>query len=259
VYQTVFEDLASNGYIVVSIGHQDESAMLIKEDGSVTENTSNNEFYTRRLSELNGREINNAQDIILNSNNEEEVTKAYKKLIELTPLHTRSIQLWQSDTNEVIEILLRLNKENVQLKNAFNFDRIGIFGHSVGGATAGQLAGNNQSIKAAINIDGFQFGNLINTNLKAPFMFISSNEEGDRYLRVTPFAFNSEQDTYHLVVTGFSHDSFSDLQLFSPNGSNNIKLQRIIILTFFNKYLKDQKQNLMELENNFSNIKISKY
>jgi len=255
VYQTVFEDLASNGYMVVSLGHKDESAMLIKEDGSVIENSSKNRFYIKRQPELNGREIGFEQAVILNSNNSDEVTKAYKKLVQLSPLHTESVNLWTLDTKNVIRELRKINKNHKQLRGSFDFDEMGIFGHSVGGATAGELA-SETLFKAGINIDGFQFGNLIYSNLKIPFMFISSNQEGDRYLRVSPFAINNSHDLYHTIISEFTHNSFSDLCLFTPNGEKDIQLQRELILSFFNKYLKNENVKLTNLGNKYSNTKI---
>ena len=90
VYQTVFEDLASHGYIVVSIGHEDESSLLIDEDGSVIANDSNNDFYKSRASELNGPTIGEWQDIILNSDATEDNYRAYQKLVELTSMRQKN-------------------------------------------------------------------------------------------------------------------------------------------------------------------------
>ena len=69
VYQTVFEDLASNGYIVVSIAHENESALFITEKGNVIPNNPENTFYKSRSPELNGTKINEYQSVILNSDN----------------------------------------------------------------------------------------------------------------------------------------------------------------------------------------------
>ena len=258
VYQSVFEELASHGYLVVSVGHQDESAFLLKEDGSVIQNSPHNDFYTKRELEINARAIGIEQSTILNSDNLENLTKAYKSLVSLSPLHSESVNLWVQDTENIIYLLEELNNQNVYLKGGFDFEKMGVFGHSVGGATAGEF-GSKKIFKAGINIDGFQFGNLIHSNLKIPFMFISSNEEGNRLLRVSPFAKASKKPTYHAIIEGFSHGSFSDLQLFSAQGFKGIQLQRELILDFFNKYLKNENINLQDLSNRFVNLTITKF
>ncbi len=257
VYQTVFEDLASHGYIVVSVGHEDESALLIVEDGSVIANDSNNKFYKSRASELNGPTIGEWQDIILNSDGTEENYRAYQKLVELSPLHNESTRLWASDTKEVIKKLYELNNKNHLLKGAFDLESIGVFGHSVGGATAGQMAMNNSIIKAGINLDGFQFGDLVNNNLEVPFMFVSSNQNGNSYLRASTFMNQSKTNCYQAVIKGFSHSSFTDLEYFNPGGKKVIELQRDLIRSFFDKYLKSSDIKLKELENKHAIISIT--
>ncbi|NOZ48238.1 MAG: hypothetical protein GXO79_15895 [Chlorobi bacterium] len=256
VYQTVFEELASHGYIVVSIGHENESALLLANQGKVIANNPENEFYKSRSNELNGIEISELQRVILNSDDVKENRKAYQKLIELSPLHNESTRLWQSDTKAVYAKLIELNKKDNHLKGAFDFNLVGAFGHSVGGATAGQLAFSCNATKAAINLDGFQFGDLVNNNLQVPFMFVSSSQQEGRYLRASTFIDNSETDCYQVVVKGFTHSSFTDLEYFLRGNPKIIELQRALILSFFDKYLKGKDVKLSALEKEFPEIRI---
>jgi len=257
VYQTIFEDLVSHGYIVVSIGHENESALLVKENGDVISNSPQNAFYSKRSPELNGNEIGRWQDIILNSNEYSDNHKAYEEMLKLTPLHNESTRLWQSDTKATIEKLKQINSTNKNLKGIFNFEEIGIFGHSLGGATAGQMCFGKTPIKAGINLDGFQFGDLYRNKLKVPFMFVSSNQERDRYLRALTFIENSEQDCYQVTIKGFSHDNFTDLKYIMEGDKEAMELQRALIKSFFNKYLKNKKENLNELEDEYKQIKFT--
>ena len=257
VYQTVFEDLASNGYIVVSIAHENESALFITEEGKVIPNNPENTFYKSRSSELNGSKINEYQNVILNSDNLNENQKAYEKLIELSPLHNESTRLWQSDTKAVYMKLEELNKTDINLNGAFNFESVGIFGHSVGGATAGQLGFENDFIKAGINLDGFQFGDLINNRLKIPFMFVTGNQESNRYLRASTFIDKSKTDCYQVVIKGFTHSSFTDLEYFLQGNSKMIELQRELIRKFFDKYLKNENISLKDIESKYKNLTVS--
>ena len=254
VYQTVFEELASHGYVVVSIGHENESALLIVNEDSILKNSPENEFYTKRASELNGAEINNLQSVILNSDNSEKVNEAYVELVKLSPLHKESTELWASDTKQVIYKLNELNEKNEIFKGSFDLNVIGVFGHSVGGATAGELAYNCEAIKAGINLDGFQFGNLINNQIEIPFMFVSSNQQDSRYLRIVPFRQNAKAEFHHAVIKGLRHENFSDLSLTVYKNQRAINIQRKLILDFFNKYLKGENIDLTELENNFEEI-----
>lgn len=255
VYQSVFEELASHGYIVVSLGHQDESALLLVDDEKVIPNPRDNEFYASRASELNGTSINNYQSVILNSNSKTEVKKAYKSLLEKSPLHKQSVELWADDTKEVIQKLFKINEADSLLTGAMDLDNIGVFGHSVGGAVAGELAFNNKSIKAGINLDGFQFGNLINHQVQIPFMFVSSNSSGETYLRVYPFIEETEATIHHAVIRGFTHDSFSDLPLIMNNDKRSIEIQRALILSFFNAIFKESTFNKHLLKEQYNEVK----
>jgi hypothetical protein len=258
VYQSVFVELASHGYIVVSVGHENESSLLVVDDDVIIKTDPQNEFYTSRAPELNGPEINPLQDIILATDDPQKNAAAYRQLVELSPLHNESTRLWATDTRAVIAELRELHAKDEKLKGAFELEAIGVIGHSVGGATAGELGFGDSGVSAGINLDGFQFGSLINNRLEIPFMFVSSNEQGDTYLRATSFMQNSLAVCYQATIRGLSHGSFTDLVLFSPGGERTIELQRDLILTFFNKHLKNIDVNLADLEARFPEITLSK-
>jgi len=258
VYQSVFEELASHGYIVVSVGHESESSLLIIDDGVIIATDPKNEFYSSRAQELNGPEINSLQETILTSDDLEENAAAYKQLFKMSPLHNESTRLWASDTRTVIAKLKQFDVRGQNLRDAFDFEAIGVFGHSVGGAAAGQLAFGDSEIKAGINLDGFQFGDLINNRLRIPFMFVSSNPQADSYLRATSFMHESETVCYQAAIKGFSHGNFTDLEQFMPGRERATELQRELILAFFNKHLKNMDVDLSELESNFPDVTIIK-
>jgi len=258
VYQSIFEELASHGYIVVSIGHENESSLLIIDDGTIITTDPKSEFYASRAQELNGPEINSIQETILSSDDLQENDGAYRQLVKLSPLHNESTRLWASDTRAIIAKLRQLDTRDQILRGAFNFDAMGVFGHSVGGAAAGQLAFGDNEIRAGINLDGFQFGDLINNRLGIPFMFVSSNQQANSYLRAKSFMHESETVCYQVTIKGFSHGNFTDLEQFMPGRERATKLQRDLILAFFNKYLKNNDVDMSDLERKFPEVTLSK-
>jgi hypothetical protein len=255
VYQTVFEELVSHGYIIVSVGHENESALLIKGKGDVVNNSTENPFYAKRAPELSGTEIGRWQSIILSSNKLKDNIEAYKKMLTLTPLHNESTRLWASDTKAVLEKLKKINVEHENLSGIFDLDRLGIFGHSLGGATAGQLGFGITPFKAGINLDGFQFGDLFKNQLEIPFMFVSSNpEDSEAYLHALTFIESARRDCYQVAIKGFYHDNFTDLNYIIGGDKKAMSLQRALILQFFNKYLKSELLDLKNIENTYKNI-----
>ena len=255
VYQSVFEDLVSHGYIVVSIAHEDESALMIKANGEVIPNTPQNSFFAQRAPELNGEKIGRWQAVILNSDHIQENRQGYEHMLEMTPLHNESTRLWASDTRMTLKkIKLINNKQGEILNDIFDLDRIGIFGHSLGGATAGQMCYGENEIKAGINLDGFQFGDLFNHRLEVPFMFVSSNPEEDRYLRPIVFMKEAKQACYHAVIKGFAHDYFTDLHYMIEGDHQAIELQRALVRSFFDKHLKQVPVDLDALQDRYPSI-----
>jgi hypothetical protein len=74
----------------VSVGHENESSLLIIDDGVIITTDPKNEFYSGRAQELNGPEINSLQETILTSDDLEENEGAYKQLIKLSPCTTKA-------------------------------------------------------------------------------------------------------------------------------------------------------------------------
>lgn len=259
VYQTMFEELASHGYVVVSVGHENESSLFIKPDGTIARTNPENAFYTSRGPELEGSRINALQSTILNSDDTTEVVSAYQRLVRLSPLHNESTRLWAADTLQVLNKLKELNNTDDRIMGILDLDVVGVMGHSVGGATAGQLAFGHDRIKAGINLDGFQFGDLVSNRIEVPFMFVSSNQVGDTYLRASNFMDRAEADCYLAVLTGFTHGSFTDLTYFQQGGQASIALQRDLVRNFFDKYLKKLNLDLEVLAERYPEMTIHEH
>jgi hypothetical protein len=52
---------------------------------------------------------------------------------------------------------------------------VGVFGHSLGGATAAQFCHDDSRCKAGIDVDGQPFGSVVQVGLHQPFMFLLSD------------------------------------------------------------------------------------
>ena len=139
--------------------------------------------------------------------------------------------------------------EGEEWPGLIDFDRIGVMGHSLGGATAGQLTVVDSRIKAGINMDGFQFGDLIDSPLTVPFMFIAPERpwSGEHNNTNDLFSLRAKSKTYLVNITGFQHSSFSDLVLMGAAwegpqaiaaGVRAVEIQREITRAFFDNHLK---------------------
>jgi predicted dienelactone hydrolase len=256
VHQSICEELASQGYVVVSVGHAYESALLLKPDGDVKAFDPSNEAYQARLAEANGSVQERLKDQILGAENERAVEDSYRKLLAESPLHQESVQIWTADNQFVLRKLREINEADPILKGIMDLKTVGIVGHSLGGATAGEMAITEPNIKAGINLDGFQFGRLLETELTIPFMFMWENgrSRGNTTNGNELFFQKSKAPCYSLVIKDFEHATFTDLPLFNsiwqsseldPEGLRAIQLQREYILAFFNQYLKGKPEPLL--------------
>jgi hypothetical protein len=57
----------------------------------------------------------------------------------------------------------------------FNLSRVGLFGQSFGGAAAAEACSTDSRCKAAVDIDGNLFGDVLNEGIKQPFLFVLSD------------------------------------------------------------------------------------
>jgi dienelactone hydrolase len=232
-FTTLAEDLASHGYIVVGFDAPYRTFVFLRSDNSVV---------TRPPA-------NDPEDMPV-----EQANRLINKLL----------LLWTSDTSFVVNQLERLNAADPSGKFTSRLDlqRLGMFGHSFGGATSLQFCHDDPRCRAGIDIDGAPYGSVVQEGLKQPFLFILSDhsrELSDPASRQIGADIRSIYDRLpngrlFVTIRGANHFSFSD-QMFQKSQSV-IALLRILgfgrlegrrglaittdyVHTFFDVYLKD--------------------
>lgn len=144
------EDLASRGYVVVTIDHTYEASFV--------------EFPGGRL-EL-GKQPSKPSDEV----------------------HAKSLKVRQADTRFVLNELTKLNAgKNPDaehrtlprgLQGALNLSKTGMFGHSVGGDTAAEVMAEDRRVRAGVDLDGSINGPAAATGLDRPFMLMGNATHG---------------------------------------------------------------------------------
>jgi len=140
--------------------------------------------------------------------------------------------------------------------------RVGVFGHSFGGATAAQFCHDDHRCKAGIDIDGAPFGSVVREGLRQPFMFILS-DHGDTSDPVSRQILANIQSIYdrlpadgrlRIAIRGAFHFTFSDdgallksrivrgvLRLLGKlgiDGRRQLAVTAYCLHSFFDAYLK---------------------
>ncbi|MFF1651431.1 alpha/beta hydrolase family protein [Streptomyces sp. NPDC058240] len=143
-------------------------------------------------------------------------------------------------------------------------NRIGMAGHSVGGASAAAAMAGNRRIRAGVNIDGAFHAAVPADGLGGrPFMMLGTDDETHR-----PGGTDASWDTAWnrldgwkrwLTVAGTNHSSFSDIPVFldelglsgaqSPqalSGRRSMEITRAYLGAFFDQQLKGIPQPLLD-------------
>jgi predicted dienelactone hydrolase len=139
--------------------------------------------------------------------------------------------------------------------------RIGMAGHSIGGASALAAMLADSRIRAGIDMDGSLPTPIPDQGLPQPFLFLGkqSNYTPGGEGSVTTW----ERDWVHLtgwkrwlVVAGAIHASFTDLGLLADQvgvvagadirGARSLEITRAYVRAFFDQHLRDQPQPLLD-------------
>lgn len=244
-YSTYME-LASHGYIVCSVDHPYHAFMTKEEDGEVI--IANMDFMNSAMAAQNG---------VTSPEETYELQKEWMKL----------------RTEDMAFVLDHIRKkanstDSEEVYKMMDLDQIGVFGHSLGGATVAQIGRVDKDIDAIIVVDGTMLGEIIafeneknqlnNTPYPKPILNIYNEShykdalaEEDEY--PNRLVHKNAAISYEMVFKGSGHMSFTDLSIISPFLSNLLETSKVdqskdprylleetnkVILEFFDLYLK---------------------
>lgn len=259
------EDLASHGFVVMSIGHTHDASRLTFPDGEVIRDNSR-----ARASRTPADEWVTLPDLTsLDSIRDPDSARAKWRRMEARMTQggmymMPSIDVWYEDTRFIMDRLAAIQADvgrdppDALARIAVRLDlaRLGVAGMSFGGSTAGVTCMRDARCKAGANLDGWQFGEILDHPLRVPFLFMS--HEGNSQF---PVYFGSSADLLHVEVRGATHGSFGDIALAMPFfrwiARPNIALvgtiegeavERIMsryLVAFFTEYLLGEPQALL--------------
>jgi dienelactone hydrolase len=194
-YTTLAEDLASHGYVVVSFDAPYRTVITAFPDGRVAIRAAGVDFDRMPSS--------TAQH-----------------------LATQLMNGWIADLKFVLDQLRELNANDPtgRFKGKFDMQKVGIAGHSLGGATAAQFCHDDPRCTAGIDIDGMPFGNVIQDGLHQPFFFLMSDHSKESGSEPQTVERNIESIYDHvpegkrwgMSIAGANHFTFSD-QMFTKS------------------------------------------
>jgi len=158
---SLMEELASQGMVVASIAHSHQTIFAAENDDTMVS-------FEKIVSLIKEKEIDTVK-----SNEYESRTNAAKSKSEMDSIIRDNISndesanefvdIWSADISSTVDMLVTENSKSESFfYQKLNTSKIGASGMSFGGAAAVETTLNDPRIKAALNMDGMQFGNLIN-------------------------------------------------------------------------------------------------
>lgn len=187
-YTVLAEDLASHGYVVVGLDAPYRTGLVVLPNGRVIQ----------RIPSANLDLVGDADARLL-----------AEKLLPM----------WTADIDLVLSKLQDLNTADPdgRFTGRLDFQRLGIFGHSFGGAQALQFCHQDSRCRAAIDIDGIPFGSVVQEGLQKPGMILLSDHSRDapdpssaQILADLNSIYTRLPIGFFVTVRGANHFSFSD-------------------------------------------------
>ena len=237
-YSAMLEDLASHGYVVAAIDHPYDATCIVFPDG---------------------RSIAFAQD---------KWDAAIKSGGAIAYFASR-IEIWAADTRFVLDQLIRYNNTR-GLKAPFashlDLERIGVFGHSVGGMTAFRVGELDERFRAIVNQDSDYQGrpfmsNSSAGNIKQPFLLFVSNHSFFKHVTPpTEKQLAAEKLTlaeFNKLMEGFDRNQEEALANM-PGGSYRVAVEtpRFTHRSFIDVALFKSGDDPMALAQNLKNVQL---
>ena len=229
-------ELASHGYVVISVAHSMEGMCTEFDDGTVLfyDKSITKKTYEPRLGAaialyklMKARDTDEAL-----AHRFDEIQRKYCRFL------MSRLPEWVKDNEAALEYARK------NLADLIDFEKgVGVSGHSMGGNTAYALCARNNDFVCGINIDGALFGNYTDDIQTKPFMQISCKD--NEYV-VTRAYIRHTKPVYKVLFRDMRHVGFSDAKHTLPFKSMIGKLDPDVMhenlckchLEFFDAYLK---------------------
>ena len=243
------QELASHGYIVVGMDHPYGTDVTLFPDGRIAR------------TKLGVGEDYSSQE-------------AFEHFVREAE---QQVKVRAEDARFVVDKLEEFNRQDPKglLTGKLDLNRIGIFGHSLGGSVAAEACWLDARFKAALDMDGMVAGESAREGSNCPIFFMMEEDVlpaktalatlSSRDRRVAEFGYEqadlmevslNKSGGYRMEIQGTTHRNFSDSPFFSPlkslTGAGSIPTKRCAqivnqySLAFFDKNLKGQAEPMLQ-------------
>jgi len=209
------EDLASHGYVVFGIGHPYQNAVVYP-DGRVVLPINEDKWQKLSPGEIEARnhKASELRQAATAATDPALKMSLAEQAMALYPVLEANSRLWTDDSRFVLDQVVALQTGSSRFSGHLDLERVGAWGQSFGGSTAGLLILNDPRVRAGVNLDGQQWG-LHGQPLSRPFLLMAT-DTGGKADAGTPMYDASPGPYYVLWIKGTTHQNYTDLSLVSP-------------------------------------------
>ncbi len=241
-YTSILQDLSSHGYIVAAIDHP-YGGLTVLPDGRMLSTSADSAIF-----------------------NDDPDTVASR------------VSMWAEDASFVIDQLLSPKSVAGRYAHRIDIGRIGMMGHSMGGAAALEACLEDDRLKACVDLAGAPFGKVVEKGLGKPTLIVESqpvysdeeleskgrtreqwDQMGQEIRDMWRSVFSKERSVpaYFVLIKGTGHLSFSDAPFVMPDtitrfggeiidSTYGFEITMACIRRFFSYYLKDETSQPLE-------------
>ncbi len=242
------EELASYGYIVVAMDHPYGTEVTIFPDGRIVR------------TKLGPGENYSSQ-------------QAFQQFVREAE---QQVRVRAEDARFVLDKLQEFNRHDPEglLTGRLDLERVGIFGHSLGGSVAAQACWLDGRFRAALDMDGMMANESAREGSTCPMFFMMEDETlpprtelpslDSQQRRAVEFGYEqaammetslTRSGGYRMVIQGTTHRNYSDSPFFSPlkslTGAGTVSTDRAVQIinrytrAFFDQTLKGKSEALL--------------
>lgn len=274
-----FEELASHGYVVLSIGHLEDGSYELA-DGSISKYDVSLLPQALLSDVTKGTQIFRSYAVWLAGKGKEasfeEHANYYEQIIDSQPNMIARNEVWVSDSIAALEhFLADAEQKNSAFYQHIDADKIGAVGMSFGGSAALNMALVSEQIKAIANLDGFFYSSMWRQPLNKPMLLLQNDSQFAGHFLSFPFH-NASSEAYLATILNSTHSNFTDYsEIMAENliskykvGDEEIEsawlgtidpdrmesVMNTLLVDFFDKYFKGKTAKVIDVEDSLEDV-----
>nr|WP_152992274.1 alpha/beta hydrolase [Nonomuraea pusilla] len=127
--------------------------------------------------------------------------------------------------------------------------RVGMAGHSIGGASTSWTMVKDRRVRAGVNMDGTSFVPVPEQGLKRPFMLMGAGDEHEPGGKDTTWGRDWARMTgwkRWITLEGGDHGSFTDYAMMTKQSARELEVTRAYVAAFMDRHLRGDDEQLLD-------------